>query len=255
MSALESTALFIFGALWGSFFYTLALRFADGSFRENALKALVKPSHCPHCGSRISPLGLVPVLGYALLRGKCPHCRGKISPAYPAVEILHGVLLVLLAWSQGFSIYTLAVFLIFGTAISISIIDIRTLVIPGSLVIALAILSVYPVYISGDPKDHLIAAAGMPVIFTLVILIFPGSFGGGDIKFASAIGFLMGVEFSIVVLECALIAGSIAGTVYALTSGKGLRIRIPFAPFLTLGLIVASLYGREILLLYYRTIY
>jgi len=255
VTPIEAIILFFFGTLWGSFFYTLALRFSDGSFRENIFKALTGSSRCPACGKRISLPGLIPVFGFLLYRGKCARCGAAVSPCYPAAEALYGGLLVLLAWRQGIGLYTMVLFLIAGTAIAISVIDIKTLTIPTSLVILIALLSIYPLYQNGDIKDHLIAAAAMPLVFIIIILLFPGSFGGGDIKFAAVIGLLMGVEFSIVVLECALVAGSVVGIAYAAKARKGLRTQIPFAPFLSFGLIVAMLFGREIILLYYRVVY
>jgi leader peptidase (prepilin peptidase)/N-methyltransferase len=77
------------------------------------------------------------------------------------------------------------------------------------------------------------------------MLLFPGGFGGGDLKYAAAIGFFIGWELSIVAVETALVTGALAGTVYALLTRKGLRIRFPFAPFLALGFAVAVLYGRD----------
>ena len=84
---------------------------------------------------------------------------------------------------------------------------------------------------------------------------FPGAFGGGDLKLGSAIGLLAGLEMSIVVLEVSLVSGAITGVIFALKTGKSLKTKIPFAPFLTLGLVVALLYGRDILLVYYRILY
>jgi len=87
------------------------------------------------------------------------------------------------------------------------------------------------------------------------MLLFPGGFGGGDLKYATAIGLFCGWELSIVAVETALITGALAGTAYALLTRKGLRIRFPFAPFLALGFAVALLYGRELILLYGRIVY
>jgi prepilin signal peptidase PulO-like enzyme (type II secretory pathway) len=255
MNAARLTVLFFFGALWGSFFYTLSLRFIDGSVGSNPWKALLSASRCPQCGARVPAAGLVPVLGYLLLKGRCAACGVRISPAYPVMEILYGVLLSALAWKHGISLQAASFFLIAGCAVAVSVVDIKTLTIPDSLIVAMALLSVYPVYLEGEFTDHLIAALALPSLFLIIMFIFPGSFGGGDVKFSAAIGLLMGVDFSVVVMECALVTGSIAGIAYAAATRKNLRTRIPFAPFLTAGLIVALLYGREIILLYRTLVY
>lgn len=245
-------AVFFFGAVWGSFFCTLALRFIDGSFDRNAAAALFTPSRCPHCGSRISPAHLVPLIGYLLLRGRCGRCGKKISYLYPSFEIICGTLLVAAVANGGIGIFPFVMYLIMCVAITISLIDLKTLTIPNTLVAACALLSIYPVLHTTSLKSGLLGAAGMFCFFVLILLLFPGSFGGGDAKFATAIGLLCGIEMSIVVMETALVTGSIAGIVYAWIMKKGLTTRIPFAPFLTAGLIAAHFFGRDIILLYHR---
>ena len=116
-------------------------------------------------------------------------------------------------------------------------------------------ISIYPIILNHSLMDNFKGLLLMFSFFIVVLLLFPGSFGGGDMKFASAIGFFLGIELSIVALEIALISGSIVGTIYAIKTRKGLRIKIPFAPFLSLGTISALLYGRDITLLYYNLVY
>ncbi len=213
------------------------------------------PSRCPACGKPIPRLYLVPIAGYLLARGKCQHCRAHISPAYPLYEIIYGSLAITIALKEGLNIYALIMFLLIGLSIAISIVDVKTLSIPNSLVLAFFILSLYPVIMRNMLKDNIYGLLLSFAFFLVILLLFPGSFGGGDIKLASAIGFLLGLEMSIVVIETALITGSVIGVIYAIKTKKGLRIKFPFAPFLTAGLIVSFFYGREIILLYYRLVY
>ncbi|MFC1669792.1 prepilin peptidase [Spirochaetota bacterium] len=244
--------LFFIGALWGSFFYTLALRYADGSLKENVLKALFSSSKCPLCKERINPLYLVPFLGFIIQKGKCKKCGGRISILYPAFEILFGIILLLIIIEYGLSLYSINIFFLVCVALTISIIDIKTLIIPGSLVITFGILSIYPVIYNFTFLNNLYGFLLMFLFFIIILLIFPGAFGGGDVKFASVIGLLFGLEYSIVVLETALISGALVGTIYALKTKKSFRTKIPFGPFLAFGIIIAFLYGREIILIYSR---
>jgi leader peptidase (prepilin peptidase)/N-methyltransferase len=247
--------IFMFGTLWGSFFYTLALRISAGNF---SAASLISPSRCPACGERVGPLRLVPLLGYLVSLGRCSSCRAFISPAYPGIEILYGIMAVAVFSRYGTTTLALSLFLISATAVCVSIIDIRTLTIPGHLVAVLAILALYPAALNILSEGAWSALGGIVPLggfFLLVLLIFPGSFGGGDIKFASALALAVGFEQSLVVLEVSLVAGAVAGIIYAAVTGKGLRIKIAFAPFLAFGFMASVLYGREILMIYYRVIY
>jgi leader peptidase (prepilin peptidase) / N-methyltransferase len=79
----------------------LAPALALGSFltvvvtRVPARRSIVRPpSSCGSCGTEILWRDNVPVLSYALLRGRCRHCDARISPLYPAVELVSAALIV-----------------------------------------------------------------------------------------------------------------------------------------------------------------
>lgn len=247
--------IFFFGAIFGSFFYTLAIRYINGSIKRDRIKALFSTSRCPGCGHRIGALHLIPIFGFFFACGRCKKCGQKISPLYPLFEILYGFLAVLIYNEYGENSTSLLLFLIAGTAVTIALIDLKSLTIPDSLLLTILILSVYPVIQSGSLLDNLYGLLFMAAFFIIILLIFPGSFGGGDVKYAAVIGALLGFELSVVALETGLITGSVAGIIYALKTRKGFRSKIPFAPFLTAGLIIALLYGRDITLIYYRVLF
>lgn len=255
MLFIYNLSIFFFGALWGSFFYTLSLRYINGTIKKNPLKALFSSSKCQECKSRINPVFLIPIIGFILLRGKCKKCGGKISLQYPIFEIIYGLLLIMIIFEYGIGLYSINIFILIGIAVAISIIDAKTFIIPDSLVIGFAILSIYPIILHQPFKDNIFGFLLMFLFFIIILLVFPGSFGGGDVKFASAAGLFSGLELSIVILETALVSGAIVGIIYAIKTKKNLRTKIPFGPFITLGIIVASLYGRDIILLYYRMMY
>jgi len=242
--------VFLFGTIWGSFFFTLALRHADEAFSKNRLRILVLPSRCPRCGTRIRMHELIPLLGYFIARGRCRACGSAISPLYPASELCAGLLACAVYLKYGLTLYSLAGFLVLGLAAAVSFVDAKKLEVPDAFCAAIAAISLYPALSGGAPLLHVIGAVGMFLFFALIVFIFPGGFGGGDVKFAAALGFFSGIWQSIVILECALVAGSVAGAAYALVTRKGLRARIPFAPFLALGLSVSFFFGEEIALIY-----
>ncbi len=252
MKILLYSSIFLFGALWGSFFYTLALRFAAGLIDKDPFHALMSSSRCPSCNEKINKFFLIPIIGFIILRGKCKHCRSNIPVSYPFYETVFGLLLILLTLKYGIDLYSFNIFLLLSVVITIAIIDLKTFTIPDSLLILFVIFSIYPIIMNYSFKDNLYGFVLMFLFFTTVLFIFPGSFGGGDVKFASAIGLLLGLQYSIVALETALITGTISGIIYALGTGKTLKAKIPFGPFLAAGLFVALFYGREIVLIYFK---
>src|SRR5215210_2281352 len=77
------------GAIIGSFLNVVIHRVP----REESIA--FPASHCPTCGTAIRPYDNVPVVSWAVLRGRCRSCRTPISARYPAVELLTGVLFAL----------------------------------------------------------------------------------------------------------------------------------------------------------------
>jgi leader peptidase (prepilin peptidase)/N-methyltransferase len=203
------------------------------------------------CGAPVSPFHIIPIAGYFIAKGKCPSCGARFSPAYPAAEILSGTLMVLTAYTTGISPVTLCDYLFIMTVLSAAVTDMKSMTIPHTHIILAIILSIYPVADSGEWLSALGGMLLLGIIFFLIIIVFPGGFGGGDLKLAAVIGFFLHFDHSIVALEGALVIGSVIGVAYALITRKGLRIRIPFAPFLAIGLLVAYFFGDKILMHYY----
>lgn len=246
---------FCAGTIFGSFFYTLALRYSDGSIRENPVKALAGRSVCPQCGSVVHAIYLIPVLGYFIARGGCRSCGTKISTVYPAMEILYGAIAVVTVHYLGADFVSFSYFLIMAVSVTIAVIDIKTMTVPVSLVIIFVILSIYPVIVRGNFISSLWGFLLLSLFFLVIMFIFPGSFGGGDLKFYAAAGILLGLEMSIVLLEVSLVIGAMFGVVYGLMHGKNFRVKIPFAPFIAAGIIITIIFGDSIILFYYRNIY
>ncbi|MFQ6091420.1 MAG: prepilin peptidase [bacterium] len=79
--------MFVAGLAVGSFLNVCIYRIPEG-------KSLLRPgSHCPHCGAPIRSYDNIPLLSYALLRGRCRLCQAKISVRYPIVELLTAIII------------------------------------------------------------------------------------------------------------------------------------------------------------------
>lgn len=86
MDRLLECALFVVGLIFGSFLNVCISRIP----RDESIVS--PPSHCPHCGAGVRWFDNIPLLSWALLRGRCRACGERISLRYPAVELLTGLL-------------------------------------------------------------------------------------------------------------------------------------------------------------------
>jgi prepilin signal peptidase PulO-like enzyme (type II secretory pathway) len=239
---------FLIGICSGSFFYTLALRSTSGMTMR---KILFTFSKCPQCGKRVSLIGLIPVVGFFLQRGKCS-CGFKIPYSYPAFELLCGTAALLVQIKFGISILSLMFFLAIANSFAAAICDVAKFRIPDVFSIVMVLLALPSMILRDNVSSSLISFAVVLIIALALGFFFAGAIGGGDIKYASALALFLGFPDSIIALEATLIIGSISGILYAAVKKKGLRIRIPLAPFLTVGLIIAIYFSTEIMNFYYQ---
>ncbi|MFK8002412.1 MAG: A24 family peptidase [Polyangiales bacterium] len=84
--ALLRSLAFVFGALWGSFFNVAIYRWPLG------MSVVNPPSHCPSCNTPVPWYRNLPLVAYAMQRGRAACCGTKLTGRYLMVELLGGVL-------------------------------------------------------------------------------------------------------------------------------------------------------------------
>ena len=94
-------------------------------------------SHCPECQHRLRPWENIPLLSYALLRGKCSQCKTRISPRYPLTELACGLVSGFIAWHFGLTPQAGWMLLLTWGLIAICLIDARHQIVPDVLVLPL----------------------------------------------------------------------------------------------------------------------
>jgi leader peptidase (prepilin peptidase) / N-methyltransferase len=116
---------FTFGLLIGSFLNVVI-------HRVPLDESIVFPgSHCPACGYSIRPLDNIPLISYALLRGRCRNCRRRISPIYPFVEILTALLFSAIIYKTGPNGKALLEMAFASIMIALVMIDARYMLLPN----------------------------------------------------------------------------------------------------------------------------
>lgn len=74
-------------------------------------------SCCEHCHTRLTPISLIPIVGYLLHKGRCQDCGEKINIFYPLAEALGGCLQLLTVHYYGYDHHLLLMWLLFYLAI------------------------------------------------------------------------------------------------------------------------------------------
>lgn len=241
----------LLGAAIGSFLNVCVYRLPEGL-------SVVRPrSRCPACETPIGWRDNVPVLGWALLRGRCRACGVGISAQYPLVELATASLWVAAVVRYGASWQALSTALFFTLLLGIALTDARTYTIPdefslGGLVVGL-LLSFAPGGIS-----PLRSLAGAAVGFGLLYLVAVGgewlfrkpAMGGGDIKMMAMIGAFLGISGTLLTLFLGALLGSVVFGPISWKTGK----LVPFGIFLALGAAVAEPWGDAMIDWYMRTV-
>lgn len=205
-------------------------------------------SFCPSCQHQLGVLDLIPIVSYICLGGKCRYCKTKIPIRDTLLEVLGGLLGMLCFYRYGIDLMTLISFAFAMVLVAISMIDLDTMTIPNSLIIACFVICVisYP-FIDVSIIDRIIGFFAVSLPLYLLNLVIPDCFGGGDIKLLAVCGLMLGwVDLLVGMFIAIVIAGLYAG--YLMLSKKVSRKdHIAFGPYICFGMFVALLYGNELL--------
>jgi leader peptidase (prepilin peptidase)/N-methyltransferase len=195
------------GLIFGSFIATLAVRWPEG---RSAMKGR---SQCDACGKALRAHELVPVLSYAVLRGKCAGCGAVIRPGHLWIE-LAAMLIGLVAglFSAGWEGAAGAVF--GWLLLALAALDLAALWLPNILTGALAVTGLASGLAGFSPglEDRVIGGVAGFATLALVALVYRRwrgreGLGGGDPKLFGAIGLWLGWRALPAVLLVACVLG------------------------------------------------
>lgn len=214
---------------------------------------LVPRSACPSCGHRITALQNIPLISYAVLRGKCASCKSKISLRYPLVELLTGALAGAIAWKFGISGTTVAALIFSFALIALTFIDFDTQLLPDDITLPLLWLGIF-FNIGGGFTDLQSAVIGAiagylslwSIYWAFKLLTGKEGMGYGDFKLLAAIGAWFGWQLLPAVILLASVAGSVIGIALIIFARHRRDVPIPFGPFLATGGIAALFWGPQL---------
>lgn len=258
-------ALALFGLVFGSFANVVIWRLPRG-------ESIAQPgSHCPQCDAPIAWYDNIPLLGFAVLRGRCRSCGAKVSLRYPVVEAASGALFVLAGVRFGVGMQAVFAAAFLWGLLVLALIDVAHFRLPNPIVAVLAVVgaggavaaqltgtAVVPLV--GVARSGLLAqpaiastvgalaAGGLALAVAEIYALVRGrqGLGMGDVKLLAVLGVFMGL-YAFMALILASVLGSVSAVLLARRRSEALRdVRIPLGALLAIGAVVAVLVGPEL---------
>ena len=229
------------GLALGSFLNVVAARLPHR-------RSLLRPrSACPSCDAPIAAHDNVPLLSYALLRGRCRRCAASIPLRYPAVELATAGLVAGCALAFGFTLDALVAAFFCAVLVAISAIDLEHRIIPNRIVVPAAGAVLVAQTLLHPSPQWALGALGASGFLFLAALAYPGGMGMGDVKLALLMGAMLGRSVP-VALMLGMVAALVPGIVLLARHGSAARkMGIPFGPFLAFGSVIALFAGERLL--------
>ena len=249
--------IFAIGASVGSFLNVVSDRVPAG-------RSLVSPrSYCTSCKRPLSNVELVPVFSYVWLRGRCRHCGAAIPLRVIVVEVVTGVLFTAVYLKFGLGPEFIVLSATVSLLIVIAVIDwehqliLNRIVFP-SLVVILVLapfwteLGIPRTFLGSSSMvasslNSLGSGAAAFLLFLVILLAYPQGMGGGDVKYAGLLGLLLGFPGVVVAWWISAIIGGVVAIVLLATRKKGRKDAISYGPFLSIGGIIALMYGSDLM--------
>src|SRR5207247_3516124 len=225
----------------GSFLNVLAVRVP-------LRRSVIKPrSACMSCGTELAWYDNLPLVSYAVLKGRCRTCGTGISPLYPAVELATALLVAASAWRFGLTGEAAVAAFSCAVLVAITATDLTHRIVPNRIVLPAAALVLLAQTALEPSPEWALGALGASGFLFVAALAYPSGMGMGDVKLALLLGAMLG-RLVTVGLMVGMLAGLVPSLFLLARHGAAARkMGIPFAPFLALGAVVALFAGHSLL--------
>jgi len=255
------------GILW---VFVIAAGACVGSFLNVCIhrlprrQSIVHPrSACPSCGRGIAWYDNIPILSYAILRGRCRGCGAAIPARYPLVEagtaLLFGLLFAKLGPTPLFVL--LAAFA--SALVALIVIDARHQILPDAITLPGIAVGLVSSPLHADPSGRPVRAAivgaalgyAIPYAINASYLLWQRArgvpkerredgIGRGDFKLLAMVGAFLGPRLLLFTLFFGAVVGAIFGVGMILFRGYGWKSKLPYGVFLG-GAAILSLFVGE----------
>jgi leader peptidase (prepilin peptidase)/N-methyltransferase len=241
---------FVFGGVIGSFLNVVIHRVPLGL-------SIVRPgSRCPQCKCAVEWYDNIPLLSYAVLRGRCRRCGWRIPAKYPLVELLSAAAAALIVWRYGLTLQAAWIYAFVAIMMAITFIDWDHQIIPDPLSLGGVVLGWVGAAVCLDIGlvESLVGSAVGGGVILVIAALYKGirkvhGMGGGDVKLMAMIGAFLGWKMVFPVLFVAALFGSLYG-VYVMRSGGHGKTAVAFGSFLAPAACLMMFAGERLLYLY-----
>ena len=218
-------------------------------------RSVVRPgSACMSCAAPVAWYDNLPLLSWALLRGRCRSCGARISPVYPAVELATAVLVVACFVAFGLTAKAAVAAFFCAVLVVVSAIDLAHRIIPNRIVLPAAAICLVAQTALQPSAEWVLAALGASVFLLVAALAYPGGMGMGDVKLALLMGAVLGRTVPVALMAGMLLALVPSMVLLARHGARARKMGIPFGPFLALGSVLALFWGDAVVDWYLGTI-
>jgi leader peptidase (prepilin peptidase)/N-methyltransferase len=245
---MEAALIVLLGLIIGSFLNVVIHRLP---LKQDIV---FRPSHCPRCQAAIPFYLNVPLLSYVVLLGRCRSCGERISPRYPLVEALTGFSFWLAYARHGLTLHGAACAVFLCLLIALAFIDLEHMILPDELTLGgAALFFVYSFFHPEiTPLEAVLGGVGGALFFAALFYAYlkvrkAEGLGFGDVKMALLLGLFLGVSRLTAAIFLASLSGLLVGLYFILFKKKGLKLALPFGPFLALGSFISLFWGDAVL--------
>jgi leader peptidase (prepilin peptidase)/N-methyltransferase len=205
-------------------------------------------SACMSCATPIAAWDNVPLVSYAVLRGRCRHCGVRIPFRYPLVELVTALLVVACFLRFGATAEALVAAAFCAVLVAIAAIDAEQKIVPDRIVLPAAAAFLAARLLLEPSLEWPLAAVAASGALLAVALAYPAGLGTGDVKLALLLGAALGATVA-VALMVGLLAALVPAVYLIIRKGQkaARKTAVPFAPFLAVGAVVALFVGETLL--------
>jgi leader peptidase (prepilin peptidase)/N-methyltransferase len=250
VTALVAVICGIFGLVIGSFLNVVIWRVPRGE------SIVTPPSHCPGCDTPIAPRDNIPVLSWALLRGRCRHCGTSISARYPLVELLTAALFAAVGARFADSWVLPSYLVLTAGLVALSAIDLDHHLLPVRVLYPVGLIGGVLLVIGSGLEDEwgamgraVLGALAAFLVFYAIHWISPGGMAFGDVRLSFLLGLFLGwLGWGYVAggLFTGFLLGAVVGVALIALGKGGRKTKVPFGPFLAAGTMIFILVGAPI---------